>query len=196
MEKTAIIILAAGNSSRLGSPKQLLEFNGQTLIRHVVSEALLSNSDVLLVTGSQFSEIEKDVQELDVVLVRNPDWEMGMGSSVRIGTQRALELFPDVDQVILAVCDQPFVSASVFRSLIGKAALSPQNIVASSYSETAGTPVLFKKKYFSELLVSDGKRGAKKLVENNPQDLVMVAFPKGEIDIDTKSDYEKLTQKP
>jgi len=195
MGKTAIIILAAGNSSRLGSPKQLLQFHGKTLIARLVEQARLATPAVLVVTGSQSDEIVAEVQDDQVIPINNVHWESGMGSSIRIGTQNALERFSDLEQVILAVCDQPFVTASVFSALLAKAALSPQNIVACSYSETVGTPVLFKQKYFPHLVQFDGHFGAKKLIEEHSQDLVMVPFPQGEIDLDTIDDYESLIRK-
>lgn len=144
--KTAIIILAAGNSSRLGGDKQLLIFKGKTLLQHVMVEAgSVDDTRIFVVTGSRAETIEKSVADFSAVLVRNTDWEHGMGSSIKKGLIRALELEPFLDQIILAVCDQPFVDTSIFQNLLIQAAMSTRQIVASTYFEAIGTPVLFKK---------------------------------------------------
>jgi molybdenum cofactor cytidylyltransferase len=191
--KTGIIILAAGNSSRLGRPKQLLEYKESTLLKNTVSEALkVENSFVIVVTGSNHDLIEKELNLPEVTFAFNSDWENGMSSSIAKGIKELLLLNPDCEQCILAVCDQPFVTNAVFENLINEANKTKKGIAASAYSETLGTPVLFHKKYFQELLELKGQEGAKKLIKKYTEDVVSVLFEKGNIDIDTEEDYFKL----
>lgn len=191
--KTGIIILAAGNSSRLGRPKQLLKYKDSTLLKNTISEALkLEDSFLIVVTGSNHHLIEKELNSPEILFSFNPEWENGMSSSIVKGIDELLLQNPDCEQCILAVCDQPFVTSSIFENLINEAIKTGKGIVASAYSETLGTPVLFQKKYFQELLDLNGQEGAKKLIKKYTEDVVSVSFEKGNIDIDTEEDYSKL----
>lgn len=193
LNKTAIIILAAGNSSRLGRPKQLLEYKETTLLRNTISEALkVENSFVILVTGSNNNLIEKELNSSEIAIVFNSEWESGMSSSIRKGIQEVLFLNSDCESCILTVCDQPFVTSFVFENLMKESERTKNGIAASAYSETLGTPVLFHKKYFDELLELKGQEGAKMLIKKYTNDVVSVPFEKGNIDIDTEEDYQKL----
>ncbi|UPZ15001.1 nucleotidyltransferase family protein [Flavobacterium humidisoli] len=191
--KIGIIILAAGNSSRLGRPKQLLEYKESTLLKNTVSEALkVENSFVIVVTGSNHDLIEKKLHLSEITFSFNSDWENGMSSSIANGIKQLLLLNPKCEQCVLAVCDQPFVSSLIFENLIKEHHTAQKGIVASAYSETLGTPVLFHKKYFQDLLELKGQQGAKKLIRKYAEDVVSVLFEKGNIDIDTEEDYFKL----
>lgn len=189
----AIVILAAGNSSRLGRPKQLLKFKGKSLLENVIFEALKMTNAIVVVFGSNHELIENEITETTIKKVLNPEWESGMSSSIVKGLLTVLELNPNCQKCIFAVCDQPFVNATLFENLIQESQKTNSGIVASSYSETLGTPVLFHQKYFVELLELKGQEGAKKLIKKHAEDVASVSFEKGNIDIDTEEDYEKLS---
>lgn len=190
---TGIIILAAGNSSRLGQPKQLLPYKHDTLLQHIIEEAaVLSNAVVIVVTGFNHELIAKKIDSSEIKTTFNPDWELGMSSSINKGLNKTLQLYPEIEKCIFAVCDQPFVSHFIFENLIDVYHKTKKGIIASSYAETLGTPVLFDKKYFSELLNLKGQEGAKKIINRFLEDTASVPFEKGEIDIDTEEDYNKL----
>lgn len=192
--ETGILILAAGNSSRLGEPKQLLKFNGKTLLRNVVEEAIKVSDSVNVVTGSSHSQISKEIENIEVKIIENVKWNEGMGSSIKMGITQLVNEFPEVQNIIVSVCDQPFIEASVFSNLIQMQKDSQKGIVAAKYSETLGTPVLFTKKYFAELLKLSGQEGAKKMLQKFKNDIAEINFEKGAIDIDTQTDYQKLMQ--
>lgn len=193
LNKTAIVVLAAGNSSRLGRSKQLLKYKDSTLLKNTISEALkVENSFVIVVTGSNHDVIEKELNSAEIFCSYNSEWGSGMSSSIVKGVNDLLLLNPDCEQCILAVCDQPFVTSSVFENLINEAMKTGKGIVASAYSETLGTPVLFQKKYFQELLELKGQEGAKKLIKKYTDYVISVPFEKGNIDIDTEEDYKTL----
>jgi molybdenum cofactor cytidylyltransferase len=190
LSEYAIIILAAGNSSRLGEPKQLLKYRNKTLIRHITEAAIETvGSNVIVVTGSNAELIEKEIQDLPVQPTHNADWREGMASSIVTGI---LKLDFHCKGAIIAVSDQPFVTATLFLDLIQSSIQNGSGIVASSYDQTMGTPVFFSSSYFPELLRLAGAEGAKKLIRRFENDVTTVPFPLGSMDIDTQEDYQKL----
>lgn len=191
--KIGIVILAAGSSSRLGRPKQLLQYKETTLLNNTILEASkVQNSFVVVVTGANSESVLKELNSAEITTCFNLDWETGMSSSIVKGLSEILLLNPDCEQCIFAVCDQPFVTTSIFENLINEYDKTGKAIVASAYSKTLGTPVLFHKKYFRELLELKGQEGAKKLIKKYAEDTASIIFEKGNIDIDTQEDYDEL----
>jgi len=187
---TAMLILGAGNSSRLGRPKQLLEIKNSTLINHTINEALkISCQARVLVLGAYNEKIKENLTHEDVVIVHNNNWETGMASSIQVGLNYLIEHY-DPDQVLILLCDQPFINQKLMEQLIDLKRKEQKGIVGSSYGGTVGVPVLFDRKYFPDLLALKGKEGAKKLVKKFGDDVGSISFPKGNIDIDTESDFK------
>jgi molybdenum cofactor cytidylyltransferase len=187
-----IVILAAGNSSRLGEPKQLIRFNNKSLLRHVSEEALEVSHAVIVVTGAFEDTILNELTGLPVYSAHNPDWSMGMGGSLATGLKHLTTLFPLLTGVIICVSDQPHISRDILCTLRGEARVSGKGIVACSYDDSFGTPVFFRDIYFDELLNLPAKAGAKMLISRHKNDVTTVSFPLGHIDIDTRADYELL----
>lgn len=188
-----IILLAAGNSFRLGKPKQLLQYNGNSLLRNTIIQAnLLPNSFVLVVTGAYKDLIYKEFDSLLIKAVHNSNWEAGIASSIAIGLDRLRILKPNIGFCIFTVCDQPYIMAAIFKDLIEEHNKTGKGIVASAYSDTFGTPVLFSSRYFDELVNLKGNEGAKKLLQRYKDDVVSIPFEKGAVDIDTIDDYNNL----
>jgi molybdenum cofactor cytidylyltransferase len=193
MNNTGVIILAAGSSSRLGTTKQLLHFKGKTLLKHTIEEAMEAGAQPLVVvTGAHADKISKEIKNEKVEIVFNKNWEQGMASGIVIGLKRATTLNKDLGKVIIAVCDQPFISSSLFRQLFQRQIESAKHIVGSAYADTIGTPALFTVKYFDALMGLAGDQGAKGLLTKYSDDLATVDFPDGYIDIDTQEDYENI----
>jgi molybdenum cofactor cytidylyltransferase len=193
MSRIGAIILAAGNSSRLGRPKQLLAYRGRTLLTHVVAEAQAADLRPLtVVTGAFQAEVSESLRGEAVDIVFNPAWETGMASGIVAGMSNMLLLYPDVNAVVIAVCDQPYISASLLLKLVSTFETSGKGIVGCSYEDNVGTPVLFSAAYFERLLALSGNEGAKKLVRQHTDDLATVDFPEGNIDIDTPDDARKF----
>lgn len=187
-----IVILAAGASSRLGEAKQLLEHENVSLLQHAINEATLTNARVVIVVlGSQSESIAKRIKSNKLVIVQNPEWKEGMASSIRSGVN-AMEADYPADGAILMVCDQPHVTTALLNQLISEQHLSEKPIVASEYLNTVGTPALFHHSYYPTLQNLQGDAGAKKILLQHDGDVYRVSFPDGEIDIDTRNDYEKL----
>ncbi len=193
MDKTGIIILAAGPSLRLGKPKQLLVYQGKTLVVNIVEEAQKANlNPVVVVTGASSDSVSRELENKNVEIVYNDRWQTGMASGIVAGVSKILALSPETDSLIIAVCDQPFVSAALFGQLMKMKTEQNKGIVGSAYAGTIGTPVLFGKTYFEKLLLLQGGEGAKKILNTHRADLACVNFNQGSIDVDTTEDYDRL----
>ncbi|BFG69461.1 hypothetical protein KACHI17_03420 [Sediminibacterium sp. KACHI17] len=186
---TAVLILAAGASARLGRPKQALIFNGQTLLQKIVATALeLGSGPVLLVIKK---EDYFDVPE-KVEVIKNLNAQLGMATSIQTGIEYLKDRYPDIEKVIITVCDQPFITSDLLRQMIEKQLETALPIIACQYGETIGTPVLFHKIMFDSLLGLNGDKGARQLINQQPQQVGLINFPLGNIDVDTEEDYERL----
>lgn len=190
--KTGVIILAAGSSSRLGRPKQLIVFQEKKLIQKAIEEAEKSKPDSLvLVLGWSPELIKTGFDSVKIPFVINENWEEGMASSMQAGLRFLLEK-GHPDQVILMLVDQPFVDADLLNSLILEKEKSGKGIVACNYSDTLGVPAIFDRAYFEVMLSLKGSEGAKKVILKNKADVFTVDFPLGAVDLDTKEDLERL----
>jgi molybdenum cofactor cytidylyltransferase len=188
-----VVILAAGNSSRLGQPKQLLTFNGKSLIRHAATETVkAAGEQVIVVTGANKDLVEVELHPLSVQVIHNEYWREGMASSIHTGLITLLNIFPQLDAVLFSVCDQPYLSAALFNKMVREQQITGKGIIASVYNHSKGVPVLFNHQYFGDLVRLDGRSGAKELLHKFRADVAGVPFPGGAVDIDTMADYNKL----
>jgi molybdenum cofactor cytidylyltransferase len=188
-------MLAAGPSSRLGEPKQLLRVEGISLLEHTVRQSLNAHcSPELLIWGAHRERLRELVERLPIPNLHNPAWAEGISSSIRLGLRALLRKSPP-DGVFLLVCDQPFISGPLLTEMRHRWEHTGQRIVACSYAGTLGTPVLFGKAYYPELLELKGQAGPRSLLSLHREDISELPFPGGEIDIDTWKDYESLPLK-
>jgi len=195
--KTGIIILAAGESARMGEPKQLLKFRGRTLLRHTVDVAhALSCSPVAVVLGANAEQIRPQLGSTRVLIAENPDWREGMGTSIRAGLTALLAAHRDIPAAIFMLCDQPFVTPSVLRALVATHEKTARPIVASEYNGGLGVPALFSRAFFPELLALDGADGARQIIGTHRTETIGVPFSEGAVDIDTPADYARLRNSP
>ena len=192
MAKVAAVILAAGGSSRFGKPKQLIELRGKTLLGRILDAATEANcSPIAVVISDAMIEVRK-LETTNATVVENENWQRGIGTSIRAGVQHVIDHRPDLDAIVLLVCDQPFVDAVRIKQLITLRAQTQKTIVASSYANTLGVPALFDRSCFPELLALDDESGAKAIILSNPERVAELPFPQGEIDIDTMEDWEEF----
>lgn len=182
MRRIAGIVLAAGGSTRLGQPKQLLCLRGETLVHTAARAAIEAGCEPLcVVLGHAAEQVQQAVADLQPVLAQNEDWTRGLGSSIRAG----LNAVQPISAAIILACDQPAIDASLVRSLIETHIQTGAPIVASQYGETLGIPALFSESCFGELLSLPDGRGAKSVIEVNPLRVAAVPFPAGALDLDT-----------
>ncbi|NOK34504.1 nucleotidyltransferase family protein [Corallococcus exercitus] len=187
----AVVVLAAGGSSRLGQPKQLLRHEGTSLVWRAARYALSASPVVVVVLGARRDDVASELDGLTVRCVDNPDWALGQGSSLHAGL-RALP--PDVDGAVLMLCDQLRVDADHLRSLISTFERTHAPIVASAYAGTRGVPALFSRALFPELEALPPTDGARRLIARDPSRVVEVPLPGGEEDVDTAEDALRLTR--
>jgi len=188
-DKVGALLLAAGGSSRMGRGKQLLVYQGETLLRRAAETLLASTcSPLVVVLGAEFEEIKKEIEDLQIHIVHNENWQAGMSSSIKTGLVRLLQAGPDTSAVIITLCDQPDVTASHIGQLAKKFRETGSGIVAAAYSGTTGVPALFARRYFDELLNIEGDRGARNLIRSASADLSTVQIPEAAFDIDTAED--------
>ncbi|MBS0026972.1 nucleotidyltransferase family protein [Chitinophaga sp. 22321] len=193
METTGIIILAAGASKRLGTPKQQLPFQNKSLLQNVVHTAAQAGTmPIVVVLGAFATQIKQELIAEKVYTVVNPHWPTGMGGSIQTGLQHLLQLSPQVQNALLLLCDQPFITTPLLKEMYALKASSRKAIVACAYGDTIGTPALFDKALFPRLLALNGQEGAKKILQQHPEQVATVSFPQGAIDIDTNGDYEQF----
>lgn len=190
---TSIIILAAGSSSRLGESKQLLEINGESLLKHAVNCAVaVADANVILVLGARAEEHRKVLDNLQIEIVINPNWKLGIGSSIKAGVQHAINGSHGLSRVLLMVCDQPMLTTRHLQVLITRQWDSGKPIVASFYGGDHGTPVVFDQSLFMELLELPDATGAKRIIEKHRSLVFAEPFPGGDFDIDTVEDVIRL----
>jgi molybdenum cofactor cytidylyltransferase len=193
--KTGIVILAAGNSSRLGRAKQLLEYKGDKLLQIAIDIAEESLSSVnMVVLGAYEDQIKKSIYFRSCEIVINENWSTGLSSSMKIGLSAMVENHA-IDQILIMLSDQPFVNKDLLDLIINAQLESGKGIVACRYGNILGVPVLYTKRYFEELLHLKEKEGAKKVIINHLADCEIVDFEQGKIDIDTQEDYDDLLGK-
>ena len=194
---TGLIILAAGASSRLGTPKQNLIYQGQTLLQRAIHTALTSAccEKIVVVLGANEGVIRPNIFDHQINITYNPNWQEGIASSIRLGITELQKLEPNIKAAILMLCDQPFVDPLLIYQLTERKAENNNGIIACAYKDTLGVPALFDASYFPQLLMLQGKEGAKKLIKAFSHDVLPVAFPLGAIDIDTMDDYEGLSER-
>lgn len=188
-----IVVLAAGTSTRMGAPKQLLPYQGRSLLRHVVEMALDSICQpVIVVLGARAEQLQQELKNLAVQVVENLRWAEGMSSSICTGITALNATSNKATAAVLILCDQPFVSAQVINQLVEAYHFTGKPIVGSEYAGTIGVPALFSHSFFSELMALKGSEGAKQVITRNIDQVYSVHFPDGAIDIDTPEDYELL----
>jgi len=190
-----ILILAAGNSSRLGQSKQLVEIGGTPLLRKSVEVALQTKYPVLVVLGANADAHQKVIADLKTSVVTNHNWQSGMGSSLKTGLNSLLHANAELQAVMILVCDQPFLTETHLQKLISEFQKQPQAIIASAYANVVGVPAIFKKDFFSELLQLPDDAGARKIIQQFADQVYAIHFEGGEIDIDIPQDLLRLPKK-
>jgi len=207
----AIVVLAAGGSSRLGMPKQLVRWRGRTLLRRAVETALagvrqgragtgrtaraatVPLGPVVVVLGADARTMRAELRGLPVVVAVNRRWREGLASSLRSGLRAAIAACgrEGPAAVLFVTCDQPCVTPSLLRSLVQRFRAGAP-IVACTYADTLGVPALFDRAYFGELAGLEGDAGAKRIIERHRDVVRVVGFERGATDVDTRDDRESL----
>lgn len=180
------LILAAGNSSRLGLNKQTIQFNQWSLLQLIENNLQNCCDQVTVVLGHEHQKMT--TQPLSQVVI-NTQWQSGIGSSLKTGIQ---SIKHQSDAVLIALCDQPLIPQSHYQQMVKLSTESPQYIITSMYQNIQGVPAIFPSAYFNQLLTLDDHQGAQKIITTNAANTLSVACPSASHDIDTKEDLTKL----
>jgi len=190
--KIGIVILAAGDSRRLGQPKQLLPWNQGTILEYIVNVALaLSVEPVFVVLGAEQKRI-RSVLPRSVRIIVNPYWPEGVASSIREGVLTLEKLYPESQGVLFLSCDQPLVAVGHLSKMLTLFRQSDRTIMAASYAGTVGIPVIFSRGWFPKLRQLTGDQGAKVLLTKYPDDLATMSLPEAQWDIDDWETYRQI----
>jgi molybdenum cofactor cytidylyltransferase len=191
-ENIAVVILAAGESSRMKQVKQLLPWGTSTLLGKAIKEAVQSNSErVYVVLGAKAETIQMQFNSTDVTWVLNKNWKKGMGSSISCAINYLIHLKTDYDGILIMLCDQPLIDADYINKMISTFKRSNKGIVATAYKHSNGVPVLFDKKYLEDLSNLEGNGGAKEIIAANSNNVIAINPNGKEKDLDTMEEYQQ-----
>ncbi len=193
------VVLAAGGSSRLGRPKQLVEHEGVPLVARAAQAALRAGADpVIVVLGASADAARVALASLPVVVVLNEAWAEGMGTSVAAGVRELVARAPAVRGVLLALVDQPFVGEAALGRLIDAWAYADARaadgvaIAAAAYAETVGVPAVFGRAHAEALCSLPPAAGAARLLRAEDARVHRVRMPEAAVDVDTPDDLDRL----
>lgn len=192
------ILLAAGESTRMGRPKQLLGWEGKTLLQHCLESLIASAADeIILVLGHEADRIRQGLPRFPIKIVINPDYRQGMASSLRQGV-RAMD--PRSEAFLVFLADQPCIGPSIIDALIRafQQASPARGIVRPAYRGRPGHPVLIGAQYRQEALELQGDVGARRILLDHPGDILEIDVDAEAIlrDIDTPEQYRNHTEQP
>jgi molybdenum cofactor cytidylyltransferase len=197
--RCAVVVLAAGASTRLGRPKQLLRLEDESLLRRTARLAIEAGcSPVLVVLGFQADSMRAELDGLVAEVVVNRNWQEGMGASLRSGMEALSETDPPPGAVLVLVCDQIRLTADHLRTLIARheSARGADNIAiaitASVYARRAGVPAVFAANLFPELRAASGDRGARDLIRLHAGEVQGIPWPPGGLDLDLPEDLATI----
>lgn len=187
------LVLAAGRSQRMGTPKLLLTLRGSTLVARAVAAARASRcDDVLAVLGEMADRVGPEASAAGARTVFNPRYREGMGTSIAAGIAA---LAPRCDAVIVLLGDQPCVRADTINALIDAHRTSGKPLVASRYGNVVGAPTLIARALFSEAASLSGDVGARPLLARHPDLVAEIPVPKEVAwDVDTPEDLARLRE--
>lgn len=181
--RRAVVVLAAGQSSRMGEHKLLLPLQGKALVCHAVETALEADiGEVFVVLGREANQVADALSDLPCTFLMNPKFQSGMGSSFRV----AAEMLGYMDRLVFMLADMPFVSVKTLQQV----AQTEADLVSCQYGRVQAPPVQFAQRFFPELLTL--QEGAKPILQKHPDSLVLIQAEASEaLDLDTPEDYSK-----
>ena len=190
---TAMIILAAGESNRMGAIKQNLPWKNTTLLGHAIEQGAASKIDqVFVVVGANAKSVINKISNYDITIIRNGNWQKGMGTSIACAMQNFDEKSLHFDAVIIALSDQPLIDTKHYNILIDSLFKNNKTIISTQINNRAGVPAIFASKHFNALSKLDKDYGARKILSSNSEDILSINIGDNTIDIDTMDTYKSL----
>lgn len=194
MSKLAVLLLAAGSSSRMGVPKQLLKWKNTTLLQHAINTVKhVDQDETLLVLGANFDDITSQIDTSETTVVYNENWEKGLGNSIACGMQYIKDSLPQMDSVLILLADQPLIDSNYLNKMIETHRLNPNSIICTSYqNKKLGVPAIFNKTDFEDLSQLNHDKGAREILNKQSEHILFLDGTHLISDIDTIEDYENL----
>ncbi len=191
MKTTAVLILAAGASKRMGTAKQLLPYKHTTLLGATIEEVLaLKNTDVYVVLGARSDAVSTSIAAYPVTTLVHLEWEQGLGASLAFGVKN----LQGYDRILVVLADQPFINKRHYQNLLSKSLESKESLVATEFQDLVSVPAVFTEPYFTALMQCTGGKGARSLFVKHKNQLSTVQLPEVYRDIDLPEDYKKLLE--
>ena len=190
----ATLVLAAGASKRMGSPKALLPWGkgeNRTVLNYLLDSVLESPRSLFIITGAHHNEIGKALPEWVNNFHYNSEWEKGMGNSLVFGIEKIKSLMPDAEAVLILLADQPLIDSEYIRNLRSCAVKYPEQVIASKYQEGYGVPAIIPESYWKELLIESADQGAKSWLRRQNEILSPEMIPDLR-DMDDPGSYQEL----
>lgn len=190
MKNVAVLILAAGKSSRMGFTKQLLKVGTKTLLERAIEAAKKSKATTLFcVLGANLDEIKSAISTENIEFIINKNYEKGLSSSIVAGISFIEKNENNFDSVLITLADQPKVDSAYLNQLIETFNSNSEKVIASKYDHKIGVPAIFPKIFFKKLLLLEGDKGAKNLLNSKLENVLAIVSDKL-LDIDTQEDYK------
>ncbi len=191
--KIAHLILAAGSSSRMGSPKQLLPWKNTTLIGYAMQQSIaLEELDTYVILGANYDLIKKEINDGLVTIIKNSNWQSGMGSSISVGVRTIQQSSYAYDALLISLIDQPLIEVNYLQLLITEYKKSTCDLAASDLGDRVGVPAIFSSSLFEELITLNEDYGARHIITKHKNSSIIISAKEKGIDIDTKEEYKAL----
>ena len=185
------MVLAAGASTRMGEPKQLLSWKSTTLLNHCLNEVMQANiHQTVVVLGAYHEKIQPTINQSNIQCLINKNWKEGMGNSIALAVHQLKN--KDIDGLLVVLTDQPFVNTNYLNTLIKEFTPNKEQIIATNYDDNVGVPAIFDRQYFGTLSLLKEKQGAKKMIHQYTQNVIKITPNFNHQDINTPEVYRKL----
>lgn len=181
------LILAAGQSKRLGQAKQLIEYRGRSLLQHIEHTLTPLVDELFVVLGHNHPTLQRQLHSAQAII--NEQWLKGLGSSLRCGVKAAQE---GADVLLVALCDQPKIPQSHYQALLAQSLAHPRHLVATAHADSAGVPAVFQRSHFTALLQTQCHQGARQLLHSQTFPLITLPCDEAAFDVDWPADIEHL----
>ena len=190
--KIAHLILAAGGSTRMGQPKQLIEWKGETLVNHAIKKAQQTEVETIyVVLGANAEKIKETISDYNIQIIFNSVWQKGLGSSISVGINYITK-HGKYDGVLIRLIDNPTLALEHYRQLIALFKSKRLPIVASEYNDTHGVPAIFGGEFFEALQQLQTDKGAKSIMKQYWNQVLFLKSDTDFVDLDTPEDLKKI----
>jgi len=191
MSDIAILVLAAGKSSRMKTPKQLLQIKGKTMLQFVLEKAIeIAPKQTFCTLGNNYRKIKEKIDLDEVSFIHNSNYSEGISESIKAGLHYFNQNKYPIKAVLILLGDQPAIEIEYLENLIKLWKKNPCKIIASSYHSNPGVPAIFPNNFWEELEQIEGDKGAKKMMLKNQKNTILSTFKADLTDIDTLEEYQ------